>query len=81
MRVDAVNFGNNQRIPSNHEEMQKKAYAQIMKHYQETGKYEPAIIDYYQNGEPKITYLSDKKSGLSGFFSSIKKVLKRIIKK
>lgn len=78
MRVDAISFGNNQRIPSNHEEMQNKALAEIMKHYQETGKYEPAIIDYYPDRAPKIRYISDKKSG---FFSSIKKVLKRIIKK
>lgn len=81
MRVDAISFGNKPQIPANHEEMQKKAFAEIMKHYQETGKYEPAIIDYYENREPKITYLSDKKSGVKNIFSNIKKVFKRFIKK
>ncbi len=81
MKVDAVSFGNQRRVPANHEEMQNKAYAQIMKHYQETGKYEPAIIDYFENGEPKITYLSDKKTCGSRIFSSIKKFFKNIIKK
>lgn len=81
MKVDAVSFGNQRRVPANHEEMQNKALAQIMKHYQETGKYEPAIIDYYENKEPRITYISDKKSGIKSIFSSIKKVLMKIIKK
>lgn len=81
MKVDAVSFGNQQKVPANHEEMQNKALAEIRKHYLETGKYEPARVDYFENGEIRITYLSDKKSKIQEIFSSIKKTLKKIIKK
>ncbi|MBD5402248.1 hypothetical protein HDR58_05555 [bacterium] len=81
MIVDAISFGSIPKRAVSHEKMQNKAFAEIMKHYQETGKYEPAIIDYFENGETRITYLSDKKSKTQGIFSGIKKFLKKIIKK
>lgn len=75
MKIDAISFGSQKQIPVNHEEMQNKALLEIWKHYQATGKYEPAIIDYYENKEPKITYLSDKKST-----SLMKKIITRVVK-
>lgn len=81
MKVNTVIFGSQKRVPLNHEEMQNKALLEIMKHYQETGKYEPACVDYFENGGIRITYLSDKKSKTHGLFSGIKKIFKRIIKK
>ncbi len=69
MRVDAISFGN--KTPANHEEMQNKALAQIWKHWQETGDYSPARIDYFEGREPKITYISGEKK----YGSSNKKII------
>lgn len=81
MIVNAISFESNPKRPVNHEEMQNKALTEVRKHYLETGKYEPAIVDYFENGKIRITYLSDKKSKIQQIFSSIKKTFKRIIKK
>lgn len=81
MNVSAINFGNRINTPVNHEEMQKKAYAQILKHYTETGKIEPAFIDYYKNGDVKITFVSEKESFAKRILSGVKNLFKRVVKK
>lgn len=85
MRVDAISFGN--KTPANHEEMQNKALAQIWKHWQETGDYSPARIDYFEGREPKITYISGEKNTApaikksSNIFSKLVNIFKKSIKK
>lgn len=79
MRTSAISFGNRPQFPANHEEMQKKAYAQIMKHYQETGKYVPAKIDYYEGKDPVITYFEEVSK--TNILQKFKNILKRIFKK
>ena len=79
MKVDAISFGSNPKSPVNHEEMQNKALLEIWKHYQETGDYSPARIDYFEGREPKITYIKVKKS--SNIFTKLLNIFKKVIKK
>lgn len=76
MRVDAISFGN--KIPATQEEMKNKALIEIMKHWQETGDYSPARIDYYKGKEPKITYLTKNSSNI---FTKLLNIFKKVIKK
>ena len=77
MRVDAISFGN--KISATQEEMKNKALIVIMKHWQETGNYSPARIDYFEGREPKITYIKVKKS--SNIFSKLVNIFKKVIKR
>lgn len=77
MKVNSISFGQKSNIPANHEEMQNKALLEIWKHYEETGNYSPARIDYFENGKTKITYLGEKKN----FGAKIKNFLSNLIKK
>ncbi len=86
MRVCPVTFGNRP-LPPNHEEMQNRALAEILKHWQETGDFRPAQIDYYEGQSPKITYIGEiektsvKTKTSKSVFSKIKKFFKGILKK
>ena len=63
-----------------HEKLQNKALTEIWKHYQETGDFSPARIDYFEGQEPKITYLNNKNK-LSQIFQNAKIYLLNLLKK
>lgn len=88
MKVGAVSFGNNpNRRPLSHDEMQKRALQEVMRHWKETGDYAPARIDYLKDGRAKITYLTESAENFQKINQSqvilqkIGKFIKNIFKK